>query len=67
MIKGCCVTNLDGYAVEKWPSEFAAVPRVGEWVEAESGKVLTVVKVTHRMGHTATGHRGPVIKVELHR
>jgi hypothetical protein len=47
MIRGRCRTNIDEYKREEWPSVFVAVPRRGEWVQAKSGKVLTVVMVTH--------------------
>jgi len=46
-IKGECYTNLDEYHREHWPTMFVAVPRVGEVVQAESGKLLRVVRVTH--------------------
>jgi len=59
MVHGYCKTNLDDYCRETWPAKFAAVPRVGEWVEAESGRVLVVVKVTHRPNGE--------IAVELHK
>jgi hypothetical protein len=66
MIRAICFTNLDGYSSEVWPDEFVAVPRPGEWVQAKSGKVLTVVKVTHGM-KPLDGKPRPHLRVELHR
>lgn len=70
MIEAACRTNLDDYQREKWPTEFVALPRLGDWVEAESGVRLRVVGVTHRMDRPGPGQCGasvPVIEVELHR
>lgn len=61
-INGYCKTNLDDYKREDWPTKFVAVPRVGDWVESKGGKILAVVKVTHRM---VAGE--PSIAVELHK
>lgn len=67
MIRGYCRTNLDGYESEQWPTIFAAVPRVGECVQAKSGKRLKVARVTHAVVEDSflqTGQR-PDIEVEL--
>ncbi len=61
-IKASCFTNLDVYALEEWPIRFCYPPREQDRVQAKSGKTLTVVKVTHCIGHD-----GPYIRVELHR
>jgi len=70
MIHATCFTNLDGYERETWPTMFVEIPRVGEWVESDSGKSLRVVQITHRMGkplrRLSTEPR-PEIRVELHR
>ncbi len=66
MIKGSCFTNLDGYSFERWPRYFVAVPRVGECVQAKSGRTLRVCRVTHC--HDDEEYEGviaPEIKVEL--
>ena len=47
MIKGYCHTNLDDYKLEKWPTSFCALPRVGDFVKSEDGKILKVVDVIH--------------------
>lgn len=47
MIKGICRTNLDNFERETWPTNFCAVPRIGERVSAHSGKTLKVVSITH--------------------
>ncbi len=76
MIQGHCHTNLDDYQREEWPKMFVAVPKEGDWVEAQSGKVLTVCKVTHCIYHKPenwdSGRHSPTrftsipkIKVEL--
>jgi hypothetical protein len=66
MIKAQCHTNIDKFKLETWPGEFAGMPRIGEWVESESGKLLKIVSITHaqRFRH----HLGSeaYIKVELH-
>ncbi len=69
MIRVICHTNLDEYKHEEWPSEMLAVPSSGDWVEAASGKVLQVVKVTHcqRQEHTGYTKRIAVLRVELHK
>jgi len=78
MIKGRCHTNLDGYGTAKWLEKFAAVPRLGELVQAKSGVMLRVVDVTHTMitvrNHDAICNYDepqlssePCIRVELNR
>lgn len=81
MIKGSCFTNLDEGRRDQWPKEFVALPRIGDSVEAESGRTLKVVDVTHTMitirDHEEAGDLGvdyspifihePHIKVELHK
>ena len=49
MIRGHCFTNMDRYKHERWPEEFAALPRVGDWVGAKSRTSLRVVAITHTM------------------
>jgi hypothetical protein len=46
-IKVRCRTNLDDYRMETWPTHFACPPRIREWVQAESGKALRIVGITH--------------------
>ena len=82
MIKGHCFTNLDEGKRDQWPEEFVSVPRIGDRVEAKSGRTLKVVDVTHTMvtvrDHESVGDLGfdynkpiiakePRIKVELHK
>lgn len=67
MIDGLCFTNIDKFRSEKWPTKFVAVPRVGELVESESGKVLKVVAITHRVRtgpYSDEAHA--YVKIELH-
>jgi len=67
-IRGMCRTNLDGYEREEWPTEFVAVPRRGERVQAQSGKHLAVVGVTHGTRPTGAKERqflAPYIIIEL--
>jgi len=49
MIEGYCRTNLDEYKREEWPTVFVAVPRVGEWVQSKSNKILKVCRVVHKI------------------
>lgn len=75
LISARCFTNLDEYRREKWPSKFVAIPRIGDRIEAKSGKVLKVVSITHKMDEQkametsrgATYVSVPYIKIELHR
>lgn len=59
MIKGICVTNLDGYDYEVWPEKFVAVPKINSKVRSSTGKILKVVGITH------CEDRIPFIGVEL--
>jgi hypothetical protein len=63
IIHGRCFTNLEEYGRERWPTAFVAVPRIGERIEAESGRSLKVVSVTH----TEPRRDEPLLKIELHR
>ena len=78
MIKGRCFTNLDAYRLEHWPKKFAALPRIGDRVQAKSGRSLKVVCVTHAVltierhdnidGYeTVQSTDEPRIRIELHR
>ena len=58
-IKIECFTNLDDYHREKWAASLPAVPSIGQWMKAESGKVLKIVNLTWR--HDGT------LRVELHK
>lgn len=65
-IEGYCHTNLDEYRRLSWPTQFVAVPRLGERVESsEKGayqRSLKVVGVTHAI---YDGH--PFIRIELNK
>jgi hypothetical protein len=73
MIKGHCHTNLDDYKREHWPDQFVSVPRIGDKVQAESGKILEVVGITHIMVKEGFDYGDnfaeivPCVKVELNR
>jgi len=73
MIEGNCTTNLDEYKSATWPTSFVAVPRVGEFVRAQCGKQLKVVRVVHYDGTVPLSWPGetmpckPKISVELNR
>jgi hypothetical protein len=73
MMKVHCFTYLDEYRQQQWPSELAARPLVGDWVESSSGMKLKVVSVTHsrsaRRQHANTlgAKPEPILKVELHK
>jgi hypothetical protein len=41
------MVDLDKYKGEKWPRTFAALPRKGDRVKSEGGKVLQVYSVVH--------------------
>jgi hypothetical protein len=69
MVKAICKTNLDEFKQEVWPEEFVAVPNIGDWVQAKSGRVLHVVKIMHTImyAHSLEGddRSYPYIEVEL--
>jgi hypothetical protein len=67
MIRGVCYTNLDNYNRVKWPTRFAAVPKIGSSVEASSGVSLKVVNITHVNIETQNPHDPIMIKVELNK
>ena len=78
-IKGICsVTNNDArYAREVWPTKFAIEPSVGDFVQAESGTYLKIMRITHYIarirtaegiesgGETFTSVKAPRIRVGL--
>jgi len=65
MISAICFTSLYDYRFENWPTEFVAVPRIGDRVCAESGEVLRVVAIEHSMRkNIETGKSEPYIRVE---
>lgn len=66
-IRATCRTNIDEFKRCAWPKWFAAVPRVGEYVQGKGSPPVTmptlkVVGVTH-----CEDDKGPYISVELHR
>ena len=77
MIHGYCTTNLDEGRRYKWPNQFVAVPREGEWVQSVDDHYyyLKVIKVTHCMVYDPNDFPSdgsarrlvPGIKVELNR
>jgi hypothetical protein len=71
MIRAHCRTNLDEWQMAKWPTVFAALPRVGDFVEGVMGDKrpwLRVVSVTHAERLDEKTRRPvPVVTVELHR
>jgi hypothetical protein len=74
MIKGRCHTNIDEAKHKKWPTMFAAVPRIGETVQARCGYELKVCRIAYyEMGVNDLGYESandnsvlePRIAVEL--
>ncbi len=63
LIHGDCFTNLDDYKRESWPTAFVAVPRIGDRVQASSGRSLKVVGITH----TEPRRDEPLLKIELNK
>ena len=62
-------TNDDSLRRHKWPTEFQEVPRVDEFVQAESGQLAKVCRVTHGMEKEYTDGTSysmrPVIILEI--
>jgi hypothetical protein len=67
MIRGTCHTNLDNYNHVKWPTRFAAVPKIGSSVGASSGVSLKVVNITHVNIETENPYDPILIKIELNK
>ncbi len=69
MIKAHCKTNIDSAKIEIWPQWFVDVPRIGDRVRADSGKALTVCRVTHCYKKHKSYEGGssdyPYIEIEL--
>jgi hypothetical protein len=59
MVAVRCFTNLDDYKTQEWPERLPAVPSIGHWVQAKSGKVLKIVGLTWQYDG--------VLRIELHR
>ena len=73
LIKVQCHTNLDDYSREEWPTHLYN-PKVGDFVQAKSGKILKIFSITHlyndaTMGYTSHKYQmsSPALKVELHK
>lgn len=64
MIKVRCHTNLDEYRCETWPEIMAEIPRIGDRVKAQSGKVLKVVGITHSYTNCM---ETPTVEIELNK
>jgi len=69
MIKGKCLTNLDDYDFVEWPTEFVAVPKIGDRVENDSFEndrrgILKVVRITHCYNWKS---KKAFIKIELNK
>ncbi|KKN40824.1 hypothetical protein LCGC14_0729660 [marine sediment metagenome] len=59
-----CFTNLFAYREEFWPRYFKIVPRVGDSIVSEGGKItLEIVQVTHGKD----GNKNPMITIELNK
>lgn len=56
-----CVTNIDKGKREKWPNKFLIIPKIGDFVEADSGFRLKVCAITHRYARLGR----PLIEIEL--
>jgi len=71
MIEGYCRTNLDDMKYKSgWPTEFVAVPRMGERVMNERGFSLKVVGITHLQRKSVLHPEQfakPYIEIELHK
>ena len=45
----CIPDSFSEYATDQWPSMLAFPPRVGDFIQARSGKTLKIVEVTHAL------------------
>ena len=68
MVNVRCRTNLDNMEKEIWPTEMTCRPQKGDYVESKSGRILTIVGITHKMGNHILGEvRHPYIEIELNK
>jgi len=68
MIKVRCHTNLDRFAKENWPTQMHN-PKVGDWVESESGKRLLIESIVHLYDNQNVPTMAPiktVLEIELY-
>ena len=63
MVHGHCMTNLDAYKREAFPTAFVGIPRIGDKVESDHGSRLSVVAILHVQNQKGE----PSIVIELHK
>lgn len=61
-----CFTNLDLYALTKWPDYFCCRPQLGDKVRdarisVKAHAILKIVAITHHIDE-----KGPFLEIELH-
>lgn len=62
MIDVCCSTDWDDCKNEEWPTQMVVRPVIGDMVRSKSGKILTIVEITH-----ATTFGEATLHIELDR
>lgn len=74
LVKVKCITNLNSYKSEVWPTELVCIPQIGNVVESLSGRMLEITKVIHSTetikgsdGYSIKNETIPVIKIELNK
>lgn len=66
LVKVICVTNLDGYTMDSWPSHLYR-PKVGDRVQSNLNHYLKIVSITHcRQNMTPPSNDTALLKIELH-
>ena len=55
MVEAQCFTSLATHTYGEWPTVFAALQRVGDFVQAECGKSLKINKIVHTVRNRTKG------------
>lgn len=45
----CIPDSFSEYATDQWPTMLSFPPRVGDFIQAQSGKTLKIIEVTHAL------------------
>jgi len=64
-ITGKVVTNLDKFQGEVWPPVFVDVPKIGSYIQSESGKILEVFSIKHCVVILGINEIEPYIEIEV--
>lgn len=63
-VRGECYTKIYGFKTDEWPTIFAIVPWVGDYVKSANGTTLKVITITHTEKKIPTSQE-PYVLIEL--